>query len=77
MGKEIKMTKFEQIGVNIQYNSPTKEIAQENFSRSCECCCNRGLYIKCNRCAIEVTHKLVIASFETEREVKQLCLNGK
>lgn len=62
------MTKFEQVGVNMQYDSETKEIAQQKFSRSCECCCTRGMQIKCEHCAIETAHKLVIASFETEEE---------
>ena len=59
------MTKFEQVGVNMQYDSATKEIANQMFSRSCECCCNKGLYIRCDRCAIETAHRLVIATFET------------
>ena len=60
------MTKFEQVGVNIQYDSTTKEDAIKKFSRSCECCCKRGMQIRCDKCAIETVHKLVIASFETE-----------
>lgn len=64
------MTKFEQVGVNMQYDAPTKEIAKQKFSRSCECCCNRGLNIPCDRCAIETVHKLVIASFETVMKVR-------
>ena len=60
------MTKFEQVGVNIQYDSPTKEMARKRFSRSCECCCNKGLQIKCDRCSIAIVHSLVIASLETE-----------
>ena len=60
------MTKFEQVGVNMQYEAPTKEIAIKKFSRSCECCCNKGIRLECDRCAIETVHKLVIASFETE-----------
>lgn len=60
------MTKFEQVGVNMQYEALTKEIAIKKFSRSCECCCNKGIRLECDRCAIETVHKLVIASFETE-----------
>lgn len=60
------MTKFEQVGVNMQYDSPTKELAIKKFSRSCECCCTKGVHIKCEHCAIETVHKLVIASFESE-----------
>ena len=63
------MTKFEQVGVNMQYNSETKEIAQRKFSRSCECCCNKGMCIECDKCSIAVVHQLVVASFENNREV--------
>lgn len=63
------MTKFEQVGVNMQYDAPTKEMAQKRFSRSCECCCSKGLQIKCDRCAIATVNQLVIAGFET-MEVK-------
>ena len=63
------MTKFEQVGVNMQYDSITKEEAQQKFSRSCDCCCNRGMRISCDICAIETAHKLVVATFEV-KEVK-------
>ena len=62
------MTKFEQVGVNMQYDSATKEMAIKKFSRSCECCCSKGMHIKCDMCAIETVHKLVIASFETKED---------
>lgn len=62
------MTKFEQVGVNMQYDSATKEMAIKKFSRSCECCCNRGMQINCDYCAIETVHKLVMASFENRTE---------
>ena len=58
------MTKFEQIGVNYQHAAQTKEEAIRNFKYSCNCCCHRGMHIKCDRCAIEYVHNLVIASFE-------------
>ena len=63
------MTKFEQVGVNMQYESATREIAQQKFSRSCECCCNKGMHINCDMCAIETAHNLVMATFEC-KEVK-------
>ena len=65
------MTKFEQIGINMQYDAVNKEDALHKFARSCECCCNKGLHIECDRCAIATVHHLVLASFENkEREVK-------
>lgn len=60
------MTKFEQVGVNMQYEAETKEMATKRFSRSCECCCHKGMCIKCDRCAIATAHQLVVASFETK-----------
>lgn len=60
------MTKFETVGVNMQYEAETKEIAQQKFSRSCDCCCYKGMKIDCDRCAIDTAHKLVMASFEVE-----------
>lgn len=60
------MTKFEQVGCNMQYDSATKEEAIKKFSRSCECCCYKGMHIDCNKCAIETVHKLVIAAFESK-----------
>ncbi len=62
------MTKFEQVGINMQYSATTKEMAQQKFSRSCECCCNKGVFIKCDRCSIATVHQLVMASFETKEE---------
>ena len=62
------MTKFEQVGMNMQYEAGTKEMAIKRFARSCECCCNKGMCIKCDRCAIATVHQLVVASFETRED---------
>lgn len=37
------MTKFEQRGINFQYDATTKEQAQKSFQYSCDCCCNKGM----------------------------------
>ena len=60
------MTKFEQVGINYQYDAHTKEEANRSFQYSCNCCCNRGMHIECERCAIACVHNLVIASFEQD-----------
>ena len=66
------MTKFEQVGVNFQYAAETKEQARRSFDYSCTCCCNRGMRIECDRCAIAVAHKNVIAAIDTiEQEIKR------
>lgn len=60
------MTKFEQVGVNMQYESESKAVAVKKFSRSCDCCCSKGMNIECDRCSIAIVHRLVVASFERE-----------
>ena len=59
------MTKFEQRGIN---DATTKEQAQKSFQYSCDCCCNKGMRIDCDHCAISYTHKMVVAYFETKEE---------
>lgn len=60
------MTKFEQIGVNYQVDSASKEEAIKNFKHSCYCCCMRGMRIECDRCTIAVVHNHVVAAFESK-----------
>jgi hypothetical protein len=60
------MTKFEQIGVNYQYEAADKASANRSFAYSCKCCCQRGMRIECDRCAIEIAHSLVIAAFDSD-----------
>lgn len=55
------MTKFEQIGVNIQNDCTTIEEARKAFKYSCNCCCNRGMHINCDRCAISQANIQTIA----------------
>lgn len=62
------MTKFEQIGINMQYDAVNKMDAMVKFERSCECCCNKGMHIDCDHCNIAVVHALVVAYFEDQEE---------
>ena len=57
------MTRFEQVGVNYQYNADTKKQAINSFMHSCHCCCMKGMRIDCDRCAIAEAHKNVVACF--------------
>lgn len=57
------MTKFEQIGVNRQYDSTNK-----SFNHSCNCCCNKGMRIECDKCSIAYVHNLIIAYFDDNKE---------
>ena len=55
------MTKFEQRGVELQYDSDSRKEAIQRFSYSCDVCCDRGLRIECDRCATKATHDLTMA----------------
>jgi hypothetical protein len=57
------MTKFEQIGVNRQYDSASKYESDRNYNISCNICCSRGMHLNCDSCAISVAHSLTIATF--------------
>ncbi len=58
------MTKFEQVGVNYQYDATSKREANRSFQYSCRVCCERGIRIDCDRCAIAATHNMVVAALE-------------
>lgn len=55
------MTKFEQIGIQLQQNSVTIQEANRALAYSCGVCCNRGMRIDCDRCGIAACHKLTIS----------------
>lgn len=61
------MTKFEQVGMNHQYMATTKLQAQKSFAYSCDCCCNKGMRLDCDTCAIANVHSLVIACFDNTK----------
>lgn len=65
------MTKFETIGMEMQLESTTKEEARRKFLRSCDTCCNRGIHLDCDHCAIAQYHKLVIATMENKNKKKK------
>ena len=58
------MTKFEQIGINHQHDAVSKHDAHRAFARSCHACCNKGLHLDCDKCAISQVHNLVVAIFD-------------
>ena len=64
------MTRFEQVGVNYQYDAGTKQQALKSFQPSCYCCCMKGMRIECDRCAIAEAHNNVIACF-ADKEAKK------
>ena len=65
------MTKFEQVGVEFQYDARNKKEANRSFQYSCRVCCERGMHIECDRCAIAATNAILVAAFDTERCVEE------
>lgn len=61
------MYKFEQVGVNKQYAANSKAQAQKAFAYSCDCCCNKGMHLDCDTCAIANVHSLVMACFDSTK----------
>lgn len=59
------MTKFEQVGVQLQNEATNKHDAIRSFAYSCRCCCDKGMRIECERCAIAATHRMTVAAFDT------------
>lgn len=65
------MTKFEQRGIQFQYDASNKEQAQKSFAYSCDCCCTKGMRIECDHCAINCTHQMIMAYFDDKmRNIK-------
>ena len=62
------MTKFETIGVNYQYNATNKSEANKSFLHSCKCCCEKGMRIECDRCAIAHANALIVAYFDDKEK---------
>lgn len=58
------MTKFEQIGVELQQEACSQEEAQKRFLTSCKICCSRGLQIDCDKCAIAAANTITIAAID-------------
>lgn len=57
------MTRFEERGVNRQYNSRSAREATRALERSCELCATQGKFISCDKCAIAYVNQLVTEMF--------------
>lgn len=53
------MTKFEEIGCEMQSRSATIREADSRYERTCTICCMRNMHIECDRCAIAAVHEKV------------------
>lgn len=59
----INMTRFEERGINRQYNACNIREARIAFETSCEICATQGKFINCDRCAIAYVNQLVTEIF--------------
>lgn len=57
------MTRFEERGIDRQYNARSKKEARKALEKSCELCATQGKYISCDRCAIAYINQLVTEIF--------------
>lgn len=64
------MTKFETVGIGYQYDACSKSEANRSFRYSCACCCQKGMRIECDRCAIAHTHSMVVAYFDDNEKAE-------
>lgn len=55
------MTRFEEVGANLQGGCTCIDQAVKTMEYSCKLCSERGLRIRCDRCAIAVAHEQVCA----------------
>lgn len=60
------MTKFEQVGINYQYDATNIHEANKSFEHSCDRCCANGVWLECDRCAIAHTHNMIVAYFNNK-----------
>lgn len=61
------MTKFEQVGINRLYLATDKANLNRTFNHSCLCCCYKGMHIDCDRCAISLTHSMLVAILDSKK----------
>lgn len=53
------MTRFEERGIDRQYNARSAREARRALEKSCEICATQGKYITCAHCMIASVHNLV------------------
>lgn len=53
------MTRFEERGIDRQYNARSAREARRALEQSCEICATQGKYITCAHCMIASVHNLV------------------
>lgn len=69
------MTVFENKGCELQMACNNVPQAVKTFQYSCRVCCERGVRVSCDHCAIAITHEIVcsaIADYEEFRRQKEV-----
>jgi len=64
------MTRFEEIGAELQGGCATIDQAVKTLNYSCSLCAMKGVKISCDRCAIAVAHEQVCAILLDIEEAK-------
>lgn len=65
------MTYFERRGVELQERSETVAQANSRMDYSCQKCCQRGINIDCDHCAIKQTNIVVVTTLKSIQEARQ------
>lgn len=60
------MTKFETVGTQNLAEATTKKEALRAFEWSCRCCCERGMHLQCDHCAIQATYRSTVAILDDQ-----------
>lgn len=63
------ITKFEQVGCNIQRSALSVKWAITKFEQGCQICSEKGLQIKCSHCAIASCNTLVVAALAEQAAI--------
>lgn len=62
------MSKFEEIGINYQFDAKNIHEADKALATSCDICVKSGKNISCDKCRIEYTHQLIVSYFTTKQK---------
>ncbi len=65
------MTGFEERGVQLQMACETEAQAMRTFNHSCRLCAEKGLRIRCDRCAIAVANEQVCDAIRSCAEYRR------
>ena len=64
------MTRFEQIGIDRQYNANNVNEAEKFFKKSCTHCCTKGMQLQCDHCNIAFVHGIIVDYFNSKQTIQ-------